>query len=287
MLLGHVMSANTAGVEQPFRFIVPALSVYAFLAVAFVTLGVGSIRARRWARALSLVLAWSWLIVGVLSTAVAAFVMPKVLARSGAGGDAIPESARLVATVVALVVLGVIFVLLPTAFVVFYQGKSVRLTCESRDPATRWTDDCPLAVLALSLWLWYAGVSMLVMQFAYQAVFPFFGFFVSGVAGVLIYLVLAAFWLYLGWVVYRLKPSAWWFLLAAGVVFSASAVVTFARADMIEMYRLMGYPEAQIAQLQKFNFLQGNWMVGLVAFCFLAFLGYLIYVKEFFKLRGA
>jgi len=43
--------------------------------------GIGSIQARRWARALLLIFSWSWLVMGILVLIVMTFVMPKVLAN--------------------------------------------------------------------------------------------------------------------------------------------------------------------------------------------------------------
>jgi hypothetical protein len=51
------------------------------LAVALIWLGIGSIKARRWARALLLIFSWSWLVMGVCMTAVMPFFMAKVMAN--------------------------------------------------------------------------------------------------------------------------------------------------------------------------------------------------------------
>ena len=51
------------------QVVVPFLISYATLAAAFATLGVGSILARRWARALTLILSWLWLVTGLLTMA--------------------------------------------------------------------------------------------------------------------------------------------------------------------------------------------------------------------------
>ena len=47
------------------RMMIPGIALYLMLAVAFIWLGVGSIRARRWAWTLTVVLSWMWLIMGV------------------------------------------------------------------------------------------------------------------------------------------------------------------------------------------------------------------------------
>ena len=53
--------------------------------------------------------------------------------------------------VIGFAVTAVFMLLLPAAFLVFYQRASVRATCQRRDPQARWTDRCPLPVLAVSL----------------------------------------------------------------------------------------------------------------------------------------
>jgi hypothetical protein len=60
-----------------------------------------------------------------------------------------------------------------------------------------------------------------------------------------------------------------------------SALLTFARHDMLEMYRLMDYPEAQIEQIQKSGLLVGNRMMWLTSFSVLPFLGYLLFIRKF------
>ena len=60
-----------------------------------------------------------------------------------------------------------------------------------------------------------------------------------------------------------------------------SGLMTFAHHDMLEMYRLMGYPETQIEQMQKTGLLVGNRMSWLMLFSVLPFLGYLFFVRKF------
>jgi hypothetical protein len=282
MLFGQAMAAKAGAAEVQYRMILPGLVMYALLAVTFLALGTGSIQARRWARALSLILAWSWLAIGVIATVVYAIVLPQIL-----GGNAmtpgLPESARMVVVVISVIILGVMFVALPAALVVFYQGKHVKATCEAHDPVLRWTDRCPLPVLGLSLWLFYAGVCMLLMPFAYNGVVPCFGILLAGVPGMLLSLGIAALWIYLARGVYRRQPASWWILLVTWVLLGASASITFARVDLMEMYRLMGYPKAQIELMQRYQFLQGGGMAWCLALGIGVMLAYLLYVKKFFR----
>jgi hypothetical protein len=80
---------------------------------------------------------------------------------------------------------------------------------------------------------------------------------------------------------YKLEQRGWWLILIALCVFMVSALLTYARHDVLEMYRLMGYPEAQIEQIQKSGLLVGNRMSWLMAFSVLPFLGYLLFIKKF------
>ena len=66
MALGHFMAAKTTG-QSNLRMVLPSILMYAGLGVLLVTLGIGSIKCRRWARALTLVLSWACLVVGVVS----------------------------------------------------------------------------------------------------------------------------------------------------------------------------------------------------------------------------
>src|SRR5665647_2997139 len=50
--------------------ILMGIGIYGGLAVTLIWLGIGSIMARRWARALLLIFSWSWLVMGVVMTAV-------------------------------------------------------------------------------------------------------------------------------------------------------------------------------------------------------------------------
>jgi len=176
---------------------------------------------------------------------------------------------------------GVFFVVLPAVWRWFYSSRDVKATCEARDPVSRWTDACPLPVLGLCLWLLFSVPMMLVMPLAGHGVMPFFGMFLTGLPGTLFCLAIAALWSYAAWLLYKLDVRGWWLVLIALCVGMASALVTFAQHDMLEMYRLMGYPEAQMEPMQKTGLLIGNRMCWLMSLSVLPLLGYLFFVKKF------
>ena len=148
MLVGHLAAARNTNVPPPpLSAILPAILIYGILAVSLVWLGIGSIKARRWARALLLIFSWTWLLIGAIALVSMAFVMPKILAGASGGPDAhheLPASAMAGVMAAMFLVLGVFFIIVPVVWIFFYQSRHVKATCETRDPVTRWTDACPL-----------------------------------------------------------------------------------------------------------------------------------------------
>jgi hypothetical protein len=290
MLVGQAASAKATGAPATFSTILPVISIYGVLAVALVWLGIGSIMARRWARALLLIFSWSWLVMGLFLVVVMAFLLPKILANlpsSGTAGHPAMPSAAIAGMMVGMfLVFGVFFVILPAVWTFFYNSRQVKATCEARDPVTRWTDACPLPVLGFCLWLAVSVPMMLIMPIAGHGVMPFFGIFLTGVPGTMLCLAIAAIWSYAAWSLYKLEQRGWWLILIALCVFMASAFLTYARHDVMEMYRLMGYPEAQIEQIQKSGLLIGNRMTWLMVFSMLPFLGYLLFIRKFLRRKS-
>ena len=270
-----------------FATLLPAVCIYGVLAVALVWLGIGSTMARRWARALLLIFSWSWLGVGFLVVVMIAFFIPTMMANMSSSGtpDHSPMPASMIVGMMVgmFLVFGVFFIILPAVWTFFYGSRHVKATCETRDPLTRWTDAFPLPVLGFCLWLLFSVPMMLIMPLVGHGVMPFFGMFLTGLPGTLLCLAIAALWSYAAWLLYKLDVRGWWLILIALCVLMVSSLLTFARHDMLEMYHLMGYPEAQVEQLQKTGFLAGNRMTWLMSFSMLPFLGYLLFVKKYFQ----
>jgi hypothetical protein len=279
MVLAQVMSAQATGMPVNYRMAMPGVFMYGILAVVFIWLGIGSIRCRRWARALTLILAWTWLCVGVVAICFLAFFLPRMMTN-------LPDEAvRLVAMAITGAVMFFIFILVPSCFIIFYQGKNVKATVEARDPSPNWTDACPMPVLTLSLGFGFGVVTMLPMLFLGQKiVLPFFGILLTGVPGILFYLAFMAVLAYLTWGLYRLQPMAWWITAGLIVVMAISTILTFLRVDLMEMYRLMGYPEEQIRELRELNF-SGSLMVWWSAIFAAVFVGYMLWVKRYFRIQ--
>jgi hypothetical protein len=284
LLVGFtVLVARTTGAALNSRVMLPGMLPYIALAAAFVWLGIGSIRCRRWARALLLILAWSWLCVGVITVPFMGFLMPRILAASAPNGQGLPRVPLVVEIVFQLVFMTLFLVVVPGVLVFFYQSRHVKATCEARDPVRRWTDACPLPVLAVACGLWLGSVMMLSFPLAYGGVMPFFGTIVSGLPGTLLAVGLAGLWFWLGRVWYQLSDAGWWALLATMIVLGISNFITFSHLDLMELYQKMGLPEAQLELIRRQGWISSRFMVWNSVLWFVPILGYLLWVKRFFR----
>lgn len=283
MLIGQVMSAQMTGERPPIGQIIPAVVFYGVASVVLITLGIGSCKARRWARALTLVVAWSWLAIGVVSIVMMAFLLPGVLAVPQPGGPPMPPEVRIIAMVVSVAFMSVVFIVVPGVLVFFYRSPHVKATCEARDPLPRWTDATPLPVLGLSLWLAFGALTLLSLPLSTRGVLPTFGVLLSGAVGSLVCVAFAALWGYCAWGAYRLRPAAWWIVLITICLLTASAIITFTRVDLMEMYRLMGYPEKQLEMMAQYPFMQGKSMVYFSVAGAIPMVAFLVFVKRYFR----
>jgi hypothetical protein len=284
MLFSQSITAK-AGAPQSSRAIIPAIVIYGLMAIVLVWLGIGSIMAKRWARALLLIFSWSGLITGVLALAMMAVmfrhIMENVPSAAPAGQPQHPVSAG------PVIVMGVILILIPAVWVFFYQSKHVKATCEAHDPVVRWTDRCPLPVIAISMWLSFSAAAMLAMAVTYRGVVPVFGMFVAGPLGSALYVLQAFFWIYAAWALYKLDRRGWWIVVIAISLFSISSFITYCRHDASELYSLMGYPKEKIARIEMFGFGKGQSMAWMTLICWAPLLGYLFCIRRLFFAQRA
>src|SRR5208282_5179824 len=155
----------------------PVILLYILLGVVFVTLGAGSIGARRWARALTLIVSWIWLIGGICGLIIALAVVPATMRATIANMPQGPRPvpAGLMAAIVSLMAAfaALFYVVLPLVLILFYRSRDVRETCNRRDPVERWTDRTPLPIIGASLLLAYGGCASAAMALA-RPVLPVF-----------------------------------------------------------------------------------------------------------------
>lgn len=220
------------------RAMIPGISLYALAAAAFVWLGIGSIKARRWARALWVCLSAITLCIGAVATPVVWYTtgqFRRALSAQAPSAEAVYEITR----IVTLLVMSAGFVVIPGALLLFYGSAHVKRTCEAKDPVARWTDRCPLPVLALSLYAAFVAFCSLYML-SFRGLYPLFGRLVTGPAGYALVILTAAAWFWAARGLYGLKPAAWWGALALAAAVGLSNWLTFWRSDFSELYSQMG-----------------------------------------------
>src|SRR5262249_52189470 len=147
--------------------IISVLVFYLPAAVVFIWLGIGLALARRWARTLTIVLSWMWLVFGVAGFVILLFFLGPMTEAIRAQQPNLPPEALMIMQVASGGIAACAYIILPGILLIFCQGESVRLTCERRDPKIPWTDRCPMTVLALSL--------SLVLAFGSMALVPLYG----------------------------------------------------------------------------------------------------------------
>jgi len=280
--------------KMPITTLIPGMAMYAVLAVALVWLGIGSAMATRWSRALMLIFSWSWLVAGVMGMTVAAIMVPMMIENlsslTPANPDmpAPPQAAMAVGLIIGLGFDGFILIVLPAVWTFFYNSRHVKATCEAHHPQSSWTDACPLPVLGVVCWLVFTVPMVLVGTLCGTGVLPFFGVFLAGVSGRIAFVVLGALYLVSAWLLYRLDVRGWWIIVGIMVFFLVSTILTFMQRDILDMYRAMNFPPAQLDQLAKMDFFKNKpLLLGLAGVFAVPIFGYLLYIRRYFQRPNA
>ncbi len=257
------------------------VSLYLILAVWFVWMGIGSILARKWARALILITSWLWLIGGLIGFIAILLFMPAIFS-SLAAGEEIPREAFVVVQAVVTVFSVFVFIVIPGAFVLFYGSRHVKATCAKRDSQVRWVDKAPLPVIALSSLLGCIAISMPLLGL-YRWTTHFFGVVLSGIPGAIIVLIYAVLFAYAAWGTYKLQGKAWWCGFLATVASDVSVVITYSRVSVAEFYQKMGLPQERLEIMQRLDLFHDPRVLLLWGLVIIGFLGFMIYTKRFFN----
>lgn len=237
-VLGLVMSRWYAGGQQLSQMI-PGLVGYTGGAGLLTWAGIGSLMARRWAPAVIVAGSVVWLVRGLLALVVACVAVPYMLESMPRMAAGQPEWAGMLAATTMVGMTAVGGVIVPALLLALYARRSVRQTCEQRDPTPRWTDGRPLAVLTLAAALATEGAGDLLAATAGapNVLFgrPLFGAWALaaalGSAGVAAIVALD---------LCRLKRWAWWGSLVyiAGWALSVGLAIN---VDLATLYEKMGY----------------------------------------------
>jgi hypothetical protein len=290
VVLGAFMSRLTpAGGMRPGQY-VSGVVTYGFIAALLITLGAGSVQMKRWARALTLVISWYWMIVGVLITVLLTAVLPVTIrglmqAQQNASGTPSPGiQAGVMAVIITIIIVFCAFflVLVPIAFMMFYSRKDVELTCRYRDPVERWTDRTPLPVLGASVALFTGSLYSLLVGIT-TPLFPFFGNYLTGIPATACFVVLAALDIYLAVALFRLQSSGWWIAMIASPIRILSLAITYSRADLMGAYSKMGWSDAQVQMINASPLFRSHVILWWSLISMAIFFAYLLWLKRYFK----
>jgi hypothetical protein len=262
----------------------PAIGIYLVAAALFIWLGIGSILARRWARAVMLMLSWISCVVGLLAIVNLALSLPGMNAEMA--GEV--EGAAAISMAVNVFMFGllfVMFILVPGLQILFYGSENVRATCEARDPKVRWTDKRPLPVLALTLLLWYGAASTLIMGF-YNWAIPFFGTILTGASGAVVVLMNMSILGLLAWHIYRLSLRAWWGVVLFNVIWGLSTLITFSRVPFTELYEKMAIFDEHVMMMSG-SVMSNSRLLIISLGSFVVYIAFLLYTKRFFRVLPA
>jgi hypothetical protein len=291
VVLGAFMSRLApGGAMRPGQF-ASSVATYALIAAVFLALGIGSVQTKRWARALTLVSSWYWLIIGTLVTIVLTAVLPVAMRGAIAQvqqNSANPPSANITTGVMAVMItLMIVFftvflVLLPIAFVVFYRREDVERTCWHRDPVERWTDRTPLPVLGASM-AFFVGALYALLLAVTSPMLPLFGHYLTGIPAAGCLVLLAVLDLYLAIALFRLRLWGWWIAVIAAPLRMSAAALSYSRAGLMQAYAKMGWSDAQLQMLNSNPIFHSRIFLGMGVTVMLGFFGYLLWLKRYFK----
>lgn len=232
----------------------PATIFFLILTIVWIWLGIGLICARRWAWNLTVVLMWMWLIAGIIAVAAEALFWQTTADWIGAYHGKISDDDIRVIQIQHALLVPTIYILLPTVFLIFFHRVQVRATVHWRDMRVRWTDRCPMPVLALStmlvssvLWIsWLVAFYCLRIPLvdappssyqlfeilrAYHHVLSFGGV-LNTIPGMLIFIFIMLISVSLAWGTYRLIIAAWWGTLLYWAACILFLFWTFSRIQM-------------------------------------------------------
>jgi len=258
------------------------VATYGGLAAAFLALGTGLFRLRRWARNLALQMTWPWLITGFFLELYALIWMPGAIQgafQSQGPADLVPASAILAIQIA----FAVIFIALPAGLLGLLFNVAAKAACESAQAEADWTDKTSPLALSLSLVLGLWALFMFPGLWAQNFYVPFFGRALSGAQGALAALCLAGLsaWCSLG--AYQRKAWSWKLAIFVYPVWGLSSLLTFHAIGWQGVMQVSNpeMPAPQLAQtLAIVNLLPMEWMLNGMSVLWVA---YIIWIRKDFK----
>lgn len=202
---------------------------YYVVAALLIPLGYGHVRQRNWIRPYALTLLWSWLVLGIPLAAV--FLM--VLLSS--------KDLPIPVAIGAVALVGLSYAVLPWLLIRFYRGENVRNTLKIHDPGVYWLNRTPIPVLVLAFLLAVYAV-VLHIPILFNGLFPLFGGWMSGLAGILALdgTILSLLAISVG--VLTRRRWAWWAALLLLLVLTVSSLMTLLPSTFEQLLDHLAFP---------------------------------------------
>lgn len=280
MLLVFVFASNgTAGAAaMPLKTLIGALFMYGLAAAFFITMGIGSILTRRWARAIMLMLSALWLSFGSIVLIMMFSLLPLMFNGPAMNGQQVQPGIAAAAKAITVVFSIIFFVIVPGVFFLFYRSPNVKATCKQRDPKRSWTDR-PLPVLSLSFVSGLMAIGMTITLFT--NIVLFFGIILTGIPAMIYEVTFGAIAAWSAWHLYHQRMQGWVAVAGLSVLGMLSWVVTLLRGNMLEMYRAYGMTGKQLQQMTAIAELQHSpafWLATILSA--LVWAGYLWFARK-------
>jgi hypothetical protein len=253
--------------------------LYGGMAIYFIWIGIGSIIARRWARAIMLSVSTFWFIMGIW------FYIILCIGKFGtkSGVQNITEQVRTNIFSFWDFFMFTLLVILPAIFFFFYRSPNVKATCERKDPVLRWTDKFPLSVLTVLLLLASSAISYLLSIFTSQHIVTFLSMIFTGLPAMVITMAKVSIYIYLALQIYNMRMIGWTATLIYSIIDYGSQALSFLLIDEQQFLTAAGYSASQIQQMQQTGKAWGNPLMSLMwAGMLLIWIGYLLYIKKYF-----
>ncbi len=280
VMVASLVTSKSNAMPMPPQLITQAIILYLLMAIWFISMGIGSINARRWARALVLISSWLWFISGTVGFIFWLGFMPKMYSQIAVNGQ-MPSAAITIVKIVTIVFMAIFYIVIPGITILFYGSKNVKATCQSRNPAPDWTDKCPLPVLGLSFLFAISSISIIQMA-SYNFLVAFFGSLISGAVGAVILFIILLLLIYIAVGLYKLQITAWWTAIAVTVIGVISTIITFSRISLLELYQKMNFPEQQLEFIKQTGMFKRFDITWYTLFWAVVIIVYMLYVKKFF-----
>jgi hypothetical protein len=279
-MLLMVLLAGTAPMGMKPTHFWAVTSFLFFLAAWFCAVGVGSIKARRWARVLVLVGAWITIFFGTMLMALLLYLLPGVYDLL-ADSAVLSPSTAMTALSFSIIVYLLLQLVLPIAAICFYNLKGVQVTCERLNPAPCWSDRCPLPLFAMGF-IAVLGCLSLILGASFNYVVFLFGRVLVGWQGFMIVLPISMICGYVGWGAFTRRMHAWWTAYALILLISASLMLTFSEYDMVTLYSAMGYGSEQVNGLGGLRLLSPALLTAATCVWGIMTCIYLVWVRDSF-----